>query len=171
MPLPPPEIVEALTPEQLAVVSELFYEYARALDWDLTPGGRLITEITSPPGPYAPPAGALLLAYVDGAAAGVVGLQPVPVDVRVADVRAETAGEIKRLFVRDAFRRRGVAQALMLRAEDEARRRGYDHLVLTTSERMFPLAQPLYDVLGFGPTEPYRSDMHFEGLRWLGKEL
>ena len=169
--LPPPEVVEALAPDQLAIVSELFLEYARALDWDLTPGGRLIAEITSPPGPYAPPAGTLLLAYVDGGPAGVVGLQPVPQDVRVAGVEAETAGEVKRLFVRDAFRRRGVAQALMLRLEVEARVRGYDHLVLTTSERMFPLAQPLYDALGFCPTEPYRSDMHFEGLRWLGKEL
>jgi putative acetyltransferase len=170
--MPSPEIVEAITSEQLATVSELFLEYAKALDWDLSPGGRLIAEIHSPPGPYAPPAGALLLAYVDDAVAGIVGLQPVPTDVRLPAAGIETAGEIKRLFVRDGFRRHGVALALMQRAETEARLRGYDHLVLTTSERMFPLAQPLYDVLGYGPTEPYRSDMaDFEGVRWLGKEL
>ena len=169
---PTVHIIEAASPEELAAVSELFLEYALSLGWDLSSGGRMADEITSPPGPYAPPAGCLMLALVGGGVAGVLGLQPVPLDARIEGVRAETAGELKRLYVRDAYRSRGIARALMERAEAEARARGYDHLVLTTSEQMFPLAGPVYRVLGYGPTEPYRSDMgNFTGVRWLGKEL
>jgi GNAT superfamily N-acetyltransferase len=172
MAAPSVRIIQAESPADLACVSELFLEYATSLGWDLSQGGRFADEIAAPPGPYAPPAGSLMLAIVDDEAAGVLGLQPVPVDVRVEGVGAATAGELKRLFVRDGFRRLGIGRALMVRAEDEARSRDYDHLVLTTSEQMFPLAQSVYDVLGYGPTQPYRSDMgDFTGVRWLGKNL
>jgi len=167
-----PHIIEATSADHLEAVSALFLEYAQSLGWDLSSGGRFSDEIAKPPGPYAPPAGSLMLAYVGERAAGVLGLQPVPEDVRIEGVGADRAGELKRLFVRDDFRRMGIGRLLMERAEDEARLRGYDHLVLTTSSEMFPLAQSVYDVLGYGPTDPYRSDMaNFTTVRWLGKDL
>jgi putative acetyltransferase len=165
-------IVEASTPAELAAVSELFLEYAISMGWDLSSGGRFAEEITCPPGPYAPPAGSLMLALVDDDAAGVLGLQPVPEDVRIEDAGAHWFGELKRLYVRDDFRRMGLGRALMLRGEEEARARGYEKVVLTTSHEMFPHAQSVYDALGYGPTEPYRSDMaNWPGVRWLGKNL
>jgi len=168
----PLRIVEAASPTELAEASALFLAYAESLGWDLSSGGRFADEIAAPPGPYAPPAGSLLLAFVGERSAGVLGLQPVPEDVRIEGVGAHRSGELKRLFVRDEFRRLGIGRALMQRAETEARLRGYVRLVLTTSEEMFPLAQSVYDVLGYGPTEPYRNDMaNFPGVRWLGKEL
>lgn len=164
-------IVCATTGPQLADASELFLAYAESLGWDLSQGGRLAEEIDRPPGPYAEPGGALLVAYAAEQAVGVVGLQPVPPDARVPGSGAETAGELKRLFVRPEWRRRGIAHALMRRVRDEALARGYDSLVLTTSAEMMPLAQPFYDALGYHETVPYRSDMDFPNIRWMKLEL
>jgi GNAT superfamily N-acetyltransferase len=166
-----PRIIEASTPAEFEAAGRLFLDYAVSLGWDLSQGGRLADEIAAPPGPYAPPEGSLLLAYVDATPAGVLGLQPVPRDALLLGVGAESAGELKRLYVAPEFRGQGIGRALMLRAEVEARRRGYDSLVLTTSAEMFPLAQGLYDVLGYGPGRPYRNDMPWPQIRWMRKAL
>lgn len=94
-----------------------------------------------------------------------------PEPARIPDVGAETAGELKRLFVRPDARRHGVGRALMERAELEAKSRGYDALVLTTSPEMMPLAQGLYDAMGYCETVPYRDDMPWPQIRWMRKEL
>jgi putative acetyltransferase len=164
-------IIEAATPAELADVSRLFREYAESLGWDLSGGGRFAEEIASPPGPYAPPQGSLLLAYAGDEPAGVLGLQPVPMEARLADIGAEHMGELKRLYVRPSFRRHGIGRALLLRAEDEGRARGYRCLVLTTAAEMMPLAQHLYDDLGYGPMKPYRGDMDWPQIRWMGKDI
>ncbi len=163
-------IEEATTAEDVESVRQLFLEYAHSLGWDLSQG-RVADEIRNLPGPYAPPAGALLLAKVGGQAAGALGLEAVPEDARVFGVGAESFGELKRLYVYPQFRGRGVATALVKRSEEEARLRGYRTLVLTTSAEMFPLAQGLYDALGFTTTETYRSDMPYPGIRWLRLDL
>lgn len=163
-------IVEAASPEDIGDVRLLFGEYATSLGWDLT-AGWIADELAGLPGPYAPPAGSLLLARVDGSAAGAVGLQLVPEKSRCGDVDVSTSGELKRLFVRPDYRRHGVAKALMLRAEQEALARGYDSLLLTTNGQMFPLAQGLYDSLGYVETIPYRNDMPYPGIRWMRKAL
>jgi putative acetyltransferase len=71
------------------------------------------------------------------------------------------------LYVRPEHRRAGVARALMLRAEAEGRARGYAALVLTTNAEMMPLAQGLYDSLGYATTVPYRDDMEWPDIRWM----
>lgn len=166
-----PTITLATSAEDLEDVRTLFLEYAHSLGWDLTQGGRLAEEIENVPGPYRPPSGCLLLARVEDRAAGVLGLQAVPEDARVLGVGAEHFGELKRLYVRPEYRRHGIARALMKRAEDEARARGYRSLVLTTSAEMMPLAQDLYDALGYQTTETYRTDMPWPGIRWLRLDL
>jgi len=163
-------IVEASTPEQLEAVRGLFRAYAASLGWDDS-AEWIATELATLPATYAPPRGSLMLAYIDGAPAGALGLQPVPETARVPGTGAETAGELKRLFVAPDYRRFGVARALMLRSEAEAIARGYDSLVLTTSAEMMPLAQGLYDSLGYLETAPYRDDMPYPQIRWMGKSL
>ncbi len=170
MNLPTPRITQATTAEQIDAVRNLFCEYAASLGWDLT-DSRVAHEVESLPGPYSPPAGSLMVAYVGDSAAGALGLQPVPEGCRIDGVGAENAGELKRLFVAPQFRRFGVGRALMLRAETEARARGYDSLVLTTSAEMMPLAQGLYESLGYGEFEPYRDDMPWPEIRWMRKAL
>jgi putative acetyltransferase len=162
----PVRIVMASDAEEIAAARELFGEYATSLGWDGT-GGWMTEELATLPGTYAPPRGALLLAYVDGEPAGAVGLQPVPEGARVAGTGAESAGELKRMYVRPSFRQHGVGRAIARRAEDEARRIGYDSLVLTTSPEAFPLAQGLYESLGYRETAPYRDDMPYPHIRWM----
>jgi putative acetyltransferase len=171
MPRPRPTIAEARSPEALDEVRTLFLEYAHSLGWDLSHGGRLADEIQELPGPYAPPEGSLLLACLGDDAVGVLGLQPVPEDVRTLGVGAEEFGELKRLYVRPEYRRQGIGRALMERSAEEARARGYRSLVLTTSAEMMPLAQNLYDSLGYRTTETYRTDMPYPGIRWLRLDL
>ena len=112
-----------------------------------------------------------MLAYVGSEPAGALGLQPVPEPCRIPGTGAESAGELKRLFVLPEFRGMALGRALMLRSEDEALARGYDSLVLTTSAEMMPLAQPLYQSLGYRETTPYRDDMEWSDLRWMRKAL
>jgi len=163
-------IIEATTPEQIAAVRELFRDYARSLGQDEAECW-LADELANLPGSYAPPRGSLMLAYVDDVPAGALGLQPVPESARIPDTGAHTAGEPKRLYVAPEFRRFGVGRALMVRAEAEAIARGYDALMLTTGAQMFPLAQGLYDALGYTETVPYRDDMPYPEMRWMRKEL
>ena len=58
--------------------------------------------------------------------------------------------EVKRMYVRDATRGRGVAQALLARIEAEARAAGLAHLQLETGARQ-PAALRLYAAAGFRP--------------------
>jgi putative acetyltransferase len=164
-------IVEASSPEEVDAVRAMFRQYGESLGWDASAGGWLTDEIAALPGPYAPPRGSLLLAYVDGRQAGALGLQPVPEGSRVAGTGAERAGELKRMFVRPEYRRHGVGRALLVRAADEARVRGYDSLVLTTSAKMMPLAQHLYESTGYVEDVPYRDDMPYPEIRWMRLEL
>jgi GNAT superfamily N-acetyltransferase len=163
-------VTQARTEEELDAVRDLFTEYACSLGWDLS-SGWIAKELAELPGPYAPPAGSLLLARVDGRPAGALGLQLVPEAVRVEGADLSHAGELKRLFVRPEYRRHGVGRALMERAEAEARARGYEALLLTTNAEVMPLAQGLYGALGYAETAPYRDDMPWPAIRWMRKAL
>src|SRR5580704_9614201 len=59
--------------------------------------------------------GRLYLATVDGDAAGVGALKPVSSD----------SGELKRMFIRPAYRRMGIGRLILERIIDDARRIGY----------------------------------------------
>jgi putative acetyltransferase len=99
------------------------------------------------PGPYVPPRGGLWLAVHDGIGIGCVALRPLD----------EDAAEVKRMFVDEAWRGRGVGRALMETLVAVARERGYATLRLGTLADM-TAAQGLYASLGFRPVERYRPD-------------
>jgi GNAT superfamily N-acetyltransferase len=76
-------------------------------------------------GPY-PPAPAAAPTSANATPAGCVMLRPLP--------EIPQASEVKRLYVRPAFRNLGLAHALMQAAEDHARREGQCWLYLDTKD-------------------------------------
>ena len=135
------------TPQAIEDTRAIFREYAGQLGVDLCFQG-FEAELEALPGQYAAPAGALLLARVDGEVAGCGGVRPLP------DVDYPDACEMKRLYVRPAFRRHGlgrlIAQALM----DCAFQAGYSTMLLDTLDDM-EAARGLYQALGFVEVPPY----------------
>ena len=105
-------------------------------------------ELAALPGEYAAPSGRLLLAFVDGALAACGGFRALP------DADEANACEMKRLFVRPAFRRFGLGRALAEALLDEARRAGYSVMLLDTLDEM-ESARELYASLGFVEVAPY----------------
>jgi ribosomal protein S18 acetylase RimI-like enzyme len=76
---------------------------------------------------------------------------------------------MKRLFVRPAGRRRGLARRLITRAMDEARTAGYAEMRLDTLPMMGD-AQALYAALGFADIEPY-YETPIAGTRFMARRL
>jgi ribosomal protein S18 acetylase RimI-like enzyme len=90
----------------------------------------------------------LFLAEVDGTVAGTVGLVFQGMDAGYAD--GTLSGNISRLHVVQAHRRRGIGTALMAAAEAEARARGFRKLVLEVeTDDDSAAARALYEKLGF----------------------
>ena len=135
------------TPELLAAARAVFREYAASLDVDLCFQG-FEAELAALPGDYAAPAGQLLLALVDGDLAGCGAFRPLP------DADYANACEMKRLYVRPAFRRFGLGRLLAQRLLDDARRAGYSNMLLDTLDDM-ESARELYASLGFEDVPPY----------------
>jgi len=145
----PPEItlVRVAGTPWIAPAREILREYAASLAVDLC-FQNFEAELAGLPGEYAPPAGLLLLAYVGDALAACGGLRA------LADVDHANACEMKRLYVRPAFRRFGLGRALAEALLDEARRAGYSVMLLDTLDEM-ESARELYATLGFEETAPY----------------
>lgn len=130
-------------PRDLNRVRDLFAEYVRAVDEPRCFAG-FEAEIAGLPGAYAPPGGRLWLAIDASDPAGCVALRRVDA----------ATGEIKRLYVRPAFRGRGLGRRLARTAIRAAQATGYRRLVLDTLPSM-KHAIVLYRALGFTPTAPY----------------
>lgn len=148
--------------QELLVVQSLFEEYAHSLSFDLDFQG-FADEVAQLPGDYADPRGALLLAFVDGAAAGCCALRPLD------DTDYANAAEMKRLYVRKAFRGFGLGRQLTEEILDAARRRGYTNVLLDTMDEM-ESARALYTELGFEEIPPYYHNP-LAGAHYLRAEI
>jgi GNAT superfamily N-acetyltransferase len=137
------KIYPAHIPNHIDQVRALFREYEAFLHVDLC-FQSFEQELACLPGKYAPPEGALFLALEDEIPAGCVALRKFK----------EGNGEMKRLFVRPAFRGRGLGRILAERIIAEAVQLGYGCILLDTLDRL-KAAMRLYESLGFVKTEPY----------------
>ena len=161
---------------ELAATRALFEDYAQALGIDL--GFQdFERELALLPGDYAEPRGKLLLALVapdvgDDAAADVSQAETADDrgllrhggrSVRIAGCCAlrpldtvdyPNAAEMKRLYVRPAFRGLGVGRQLAEAILDAARHAGYACVLLDTLDDM-ESARALYEDLGFEAVPPY----------------
>ena len=135
------------TGELLDAARTVLREYAASLNVDLCFQG-FQAELATLPGEYAAPTGQLLLAMVDDDLAGCGAFRP------LADADYANACEMKRLYVRPAFRRFGLGRLMAQRLLDDARRAGYSHMLLDTLDDM-ESARELYATLGFEDVPPY----------------
>lgn len=132
---------------ELAAVEDIFREYALALGIDLC-FQDFEAELANLPGDYSAPRGALFTALVDGQLAGCCALRPLD----SADY--PNACEMKRLYVRPAFRALGLGRQLAEITLDCARATGYHYILLDTLSEM-EAARALYEDLGFEEIPPY----------------
>ncbi|HVZ46772.1 MAG TPA: GNAT family N-acetyltransferase [Ramlibacter sp.] len=141
---------------------DIFREYAQGLGIDLC-FQNFEQELATLPGEYAAPRGALLLAWVDGEVAGCVALRPLD------NADYPNAAEMKRLYVRKAFRGFGLGRQLAEAALDAARLAGYTSVLLDTLDDM-EAARALYAELGFEEVPPYYHNP-IAGAHYLKADL
>lgn len=162
MQAPEIRLVVADTPPLIAAAREIFREYARSLQIDLC-FQNFEAELAELPGEYRAPHGQLLLALVDDEVAACGAMRS------LRDVDYANACEMKRLFVRPAFRRFGLGRVLAQSLLDEARRAGYSAMLLDTLDDM-EAARGLYATLGFEEIPPYYFNP-IAGAHYLKAEL
>jgi putative acetyltransferase len=157
--------IQLITPESEEDWQEarlILRDYAASLDVDLDFQG-FDAELDGLPGAYAPPGGLMLLALVDGAVAGSGAFRPLP------DADYPNACEMKRLFVRPAFRRFGLGRILAQQLMDRATEAGYSSMLLDTLDDM-EAARGLYESLGFVEVPPFYFNP-IPGAHYLKAEL
>ena len=128
---------------QLDAVRELLREYLQSGAVQLC-AAEYEEELATLPGAYVQPAGCLLLAELGGVPAGCVALRRIDA----------TRCEMKRLYVRTAFRGAGLAGLLVDRILQQARAKGYLEMYLDTLPAM-RAARLIYEMLGFQSCAPY----------------
>ena len=143
-------------------IREIFQEYADGLGIDLC-FQQFDAELAGLPGEYQEPRGGLLMARVGGELAGCCALRPLD----KADY--PNAAEMKRLYVRKAFRGFGLGRQLSEAILDTARRAGYTCVLLDTLSEM-DAARSLYEDLGFVEIAPYYHNP-ISGAHYLKVDL
>ena len=141
------EIVATHSRQELDALREIMREYGAGLGIDLN-FQDFEAELRQLPGTYCSPRGALLAAKSDKLLTGCCALRPLDT------VDYPNACEMKRLYVRPAFRGQGIGRVLVEAILDQARLAGYSSLLLDTLSDM-EAARALYADLGFTEIAPY----------------
>ena len=140
-------IIHADTAEYVEAVRALFLEYAESLGFSLC-FQDFDHELAQLPVQYSAPTGRLLLAREEDEDAGCEAIQHLSSDLC----------EMKRLYVKPAFRGKGLGRALTEAAIREASTAGYGAMRLDTVEPLMSAAVALYRTLGFREIAPYRPN-------------
>lgn len=128
-------IVEALPDGFDVICAEAAVEGVRNM-------AMLAMEFSAPDAPFAEP-GALFAVFVEGNLAGIGGVTP-------ETGLAEPAMRMRRLYVRPAFRRSGVARALA----GAMMQQGFQAApLLTLNAAASPAAPPFWEAMGFAPVD------------------
>lgn len=122
----------------------LFREYETELNEDLC-FQSFEAELKDPLKKYGPPNGALYLALWNSEVAGCIALMP---------LKEEGVCEMKRLYVRPAFRKHKIGKSFVEQLLKDAVEFGYKKMKLDTLEKLQPAIQ-LYKQYGFEETTAY----------------
>ena len=152
MDLPIVGLLPAQTPADVVQAQSILREYAQSLAVDLS-FQNFEQELEELPGEYSAPRGSLILAHVDGLVAGCCALRPLD------NCDHANAAEMKRLYVRPAYRGLGIGRQLTEAILDAAHRLGYGCVLLDTLDDM-EAARALYEDLGFEEVPPFYHNPH-----------
>ena len=110
------------------------------------------------PADLNPPTGAWIVAYLDGEPVGCAGLKSVDAEMV----------EVRRVFLDESARGRGIGRRLLEELEQHARRLGYKRVRLTTGDRQ-PEALGLFRAAGYGEVGDF--DGYAYAHHWMEKQL
>ena len=130
----------------------LFLEYAETLGFSLC-FQDFDEEVENLPGKYSLPNGCILLAWDELDCVGCVGLRPL----------SDTVSEMKRLYVKPAYRGTGLGRLLSDNIMKFAIESNYSKIMLDTLSSM-ESAQGLYRSLGFAEVVAYYNNPHPEAV-------
>ncbi|MES2324010.1 MAG: GNAT family N-acetyltransferase [Pseudomonadota bacterium] len=139
-------------------IRALIHEYAAWLGFDLAYQG-FDDEMARLPEMYGAPNGMFFVAIADAVLAGCVGVRWLTPDT----------GEMKRLYVRPAFRGRDCGADLVHVALAGARGHGMDRVVLDIAPKT-AAAIRLYEGAGFVEIPPY-YDCPLPGTRYFARDF
>ncbi len=152
------DFIQLSSPEQIESARALLREYETWLDMNLC-FQNFEQELVALPGHYAAPEGRFLLAYEDGNLAGCVAMRPLDGNIC----------EMKRLFLREAFRGKGLGRLLAEEIVTQAREAGYEAMRLDSLPGKMDHAINIYNALGFREIDPYCSSV--PGAKFLEMTL
>jgi ribosomal protein S18 acetylase RimI-like enzyme len=144
----------ASTAMDFEAAKNVFIEYSKSLGFDLS-FQDFADELNDLDTRYNKPKGDLILAYVDSQLAGAVAVHEFEPGI----------AEMKRLYVRDNFRKLGIGQELVARIIASAEDLGYKAIRLDTLKSMKG-ALKIYHAAGFKPIDPYRFNP-LDGAEYL----
>ena len=131
----------------------IFREYERWLGMSLC-FQSFEEELAMLPGKYAPPHGRLYLARIDGEIAGCIALRKLE----------DGVCEMKRLYLRESARGKGIGLALIEKLIEDAKTIGYGRMRLDTHPPKMGKAVSIYDAYGFSEIPPYYDNPHEDVL-------
>lgn len=143
------------SPEAVTLIAEIQQEYR------IRYGGPDDTPVVA--AEFGPPSGLFIIAEANGELAGCVGL-------RSHTVAGVECAEMKRMYVRPVYRRRGLARKLLAATEQRAALLGYPKLILETGDQQ-PEALALYESSGFLPHAGFGLYADEAGSRYFAKDL
>jgi ribosomal protein S18 acetylase RimI-like enzyme len=134
------------TEEETAKAKELIIEYVKWLNQDLA-FQNIDDELTNFPQKYKEPDGTFIIAKYNGSVVGCVGLKSID----------ENICEMKRLFVTDKYKGKGIGKKLVEMVIEEARYKKYKKMRLDTLKAM-ENALKIYYKNNFYEIEPYYNN-------------
>ena len=146
------------TEEEIYMAKELILEYIKWLNTDLS-FQNIDDELNNFPQKYKSPNGEFIIAKENNNVIGCVAIKRLENKIC----------EMKRLFVKDEYKRKGIGKKLVEKIIEESKMKNYEKMRLDTLNTM-KAALDIYYENGFYEIEPYYNNPN-SGVVYLEKVL